>query len=91
MHKWLYNHKTFGPFLANWVHCRVFPTKMKWLMLLTMASSLGIIWFTTHDVSALAGSGIFMILVAIWAWRYPGSLDEWEDRVINNKRIGWIK
>ena len=29
MHKWIYNHKLFGPFLTNWNTKRVFPLKLK--------------------------------------------------------------
>jgi len=32
-----------------------------------------------------------MALVAIWAWRYPGSLEEHARRVKEGERIAWIK
>jgi hypothetical protein len=32
-----------------------------------------------------------MILVAIWAWRFPGSHDEHERRKYAGKKIGWLK
>jgi uncharacterized membrane protein YbaN (DUF454 family) len=91
MHKWLYNHKSFGPFLTNWVNNRVFPTKMKYMMILVMSSSIIILWFTTHNFKAIIGSGVSMFLVAVWAWRYPGSLTEYHLRKANQKRIGWFK
>lgn len=91
MHDWLYNHKTFGPFLSNWVEKKVFPTKMKYMMILVMSSSLLILWFTTHNIHAIIGTGSFMLLVAIWAWRFPGSLAEYNRRKLYNQRIGWIK
>ena len=91
MHDWLYNHKYFGPFLTNWVQKRVFPTKGKYAMILVMASSLAFIWFTTENIKAFAWSGGFMALVAIWAWRFPGSLDEHALRIKQGKKIGWLK
>jgi uncharacterized membrane protein YbaN (DUF454 family) len=91
MHTWIYNHKQFGPFLNNWVNMKVFPTKMKYMMLLVMSSSLVAIWFTSHNLHAIFGSGSVMLLVAIWAWRFPGSIDEYIFRTINNKKIGWLK
>lgn len=91
MHDWLYNHKHFGPFLTNWVDHKVFPTKMKYMMLGVMGSSLLILWLKTYNVKAFVASGLFMMLVAIWAWRYPGSLAEYRNRIANNKRIGWFK
>lgn len=64
---------------------------MKYMMLLVMSSSLLIIWFTTHNLHAIIGSGGFMILVAIWAWRFLGSVEDYNFRITNNKRIGWFK
>lgn len=80
MHAWLYNHKHFGPFLTNWVEKRIFPQRMKYAMLLVMSSSVAFLWFTTSNIKAVAWSGGFMALVALWAWRYPGSEEEWQKR-----------
>jgi uncharacterized membrane protein YbaN (DUF454 family) len=91
MHKWLYNHKHFGPFLTNWIDNKIFPTKMKYMMLLVMASSLAILWFTTYNIKATCWSGGFMLLVAIWAWRFPGSLQEYYRRDTLGKKMGWFK
>jgi uncharacterized membrane protein YbaN (DUF454 family) len=91
MHDWLYNHKYFGPFLTNWVNKRVFPTKGKYAMVLVMSSSLAFLWFTTENIKAVLWSGGFMALVAIWAWRYPGTVQEHGDRLAQGKKIGWIK
>lgn len=91
MHQWLYNHKYFGPFLTNWVNKQVFPTKGKYAMIIVMSSSLLFLWFTTENIKAVAWSGGFMALVAVWAWRYPGSVIEWERRSDEGKRIGWLK
>ena len=91
MHKWLYNHKYFGPFLTNWVQKRVFPTKGKYAMVLVMASSLAFLYFSTGNLKAFAWSGGFMALVAIWAWRFPGSVEEHTRRTKKGHKIGWIK
>jgi uncharacterized membrane protein YbaN (DUF454 family) len=76
MHDWLYNHKYFGPFLTNWVEYKVFPLKMKYMMIAVMSSSLAILWFTTYNWKAVIGTGVTMAIVAIWAWRYPSSIEE---------------
>ena len=91
MHDWLYNHKHFGPFLTNWVQKRVFPTKGKYAMVIVMSSSLAFLWFTTGNIKAVLWSGIFMALVAIWAWRFPGTVAEHEKRTKLGQKIGWIK
>lgn len=91
MHDWLYNHKYFGPFLTNWTQKKVFPTWAKYMMIVVMSSSLAFLWFTTGNLKAVAWSGGFMALVAIWAWRYPGSVAEQERRVAAGKKVAWLK
>ena len=91
MEAWLYNHPWFGKFLTNWYKKRIFPTKGKYAMILVMASTLVVTWFMTENIKAIAWSGSFMLLVAIWAWRYPGSEEEYDKRVKEGKRIAWLK
>lgn len=60
-------------------------------MILTMTSSVFILWFTTGNVVAVISSAIAMVFVAIWAWRYPGSEEEYQKRVREGKKVAWIK
>ena len=89
MHRWLYNHKLFGPFLTNWGEKRVFPQKMKYFMLAMMTTSLVIMSFTV-PVKGVIYTGIFMCFVAVWAWRYPSSVEEHDRRIADGKKVGWI-
>ena len=89
MHAWLYNHKLFGPFLTNWNTKRVFPTKMKYFMLAMMSTSLIIMSFTV-PVKGIVYTGIFMLFVAVWAWRFPGSVEEHDNRIAEGRKIGWF-
>jgi uncharacterized protein len=89
LHKWLYNHKLFGPFLTNWGTKRVFPLKMKYFMLAMMGTSLLIMSFTV-PVKGVVYTGIFMACVAVWAWRYPSSVAEYDARIAQGKKIGWF-
>lgn len=91
MHRWIYNHKLFGPFLTNWGQKRVFPTKMKYFMLFMMSTSLCIMFFTGVKPMGILSTAIFMLIVAVWAWRFPGSVEEWQCRKDNGEKIGWIK
>lgn len=91
MEAWLYNHLWFGKFLTNWTKKRVFPTKGKYAMILVMASTLVFTWFATGNLNAILWSGGFMALVAIWAWRYPGSVEEHERRTKAGEKIAWLK
>jgi len=85
------NHKLFGPFLTGWAEKRVFPTKFKYFMLATMSSSVAVMWFTTSNIKAVIWTGGFMVLCAIWAWRYPGSVEEHTNRITEGKRVAWLK
>jgi hypothetical protein len=91
MHRWLYSHPLFGPFLTGWQEKRIFPTKFKYFMVVTMMSSLVLMWFTTGNLNAILWTGGFMILVCIWGWQYPGSEAEWQRRKDAGKRIAWLR
>lgn len=90
-HNFIMNHKLFGPFIRNWQHGRVFPTYAKWAMFICMDISLIIIWFTTYNVKLTIGVGLFMAFWMIWATRYPGSVEEAEERRQQGKKLGWLK
>ena len=91
MHRWIYSHPLFGPFLTGWQEKRIFPTKFKYVMLLTMSTSLAVTWFATGNLAAVLWTGGFMVLVATWGWRYPGSNAEYERRVAAGERVAWLK
>jgi uncharacterized membrane protein YbaN (DUF454 family) len=91
MHRWIYNHKLFGPFLTNWNQKRVFPTKMKYFMLAMMGSSLIIMMFSGVKTIGIIYTAIFMSCVAVWAWRFPGSVAEHQRRIDNGEKVGWLK
>jgi uncharacterized membrane protein YbaN (DUF454 family) len=90
-HNWIMNHKLFGPFLRNWGEKRVFPTKAKWAMFITMDVSIVMLWITTQNWKIVVGTAFFMMLCAVWAWRYPGSVEEWKRRVDSGLKVGWFK
>jgi uncharacterized membrane protein YbaN (DUF454 family) len=91
MHKWIYNHKIFGPFLTNWTEKRVFPTKLRYLMLTMMLLSLILMWTGGVKPIGIVSTAIFMALVAVWAWRYPATPEEHDSRKENGEKIGWLK
>lgn len=79
-HRWLMNHKFFGPFLRNWKEKRIYPTKAKWAMFIMMDISLITLWLTTGNWMAVAGLAIIMAVILFWAYRLPGSEEEWQKR-----------
>ena len=90
-HDYMINHKLFGPFIANWNDGRVFPTKGKWFMFLSMDLSLVIMWFATNNWKAVAGMSIFFALCILWASRFPGSREEADRRKAAGEKFGWFK
>ena len=90
-HDFLMNHRLFGPFLRNWGEKRVFPTYGKWAMVITMDISLIILWFTTNNWKLVGGVAIGMALCAVWALRYPSSVEEHDQRKQQGRKIGWFK
>ncbi len=90
MHAWLYNHKLFGPFLTNWGEKRVFPQKMKYFMLGMMSLSLVLMYTSGVKLIGVISTAIFMALVAVWAWRYPSSVEEHDRRVAQGRKVGWF-
>ena len=91
MHNWIYSHPRFGPFLRNWQEKRIFPTKFKYFMVVTMCSSLAVMWFTTGNLIAIYWTAGFMFLVCVWGWRYPGSEEEYQRRKDAGEKIAWLK
>ena len=59
-------------------------------MVLVMSSSALFLWFTTENIKAVMWSGGFMALVAVWAWRYPSTVEEHQRRKDAGERIGWF-
>lgn len=60
-------------------------------MLFMMSTSLAIMLFTGVPTRGIIYTAIFMALVAIWAWRWPGSVNEHQRRIDNGEKIGWLK
>ena len=89
-HRWIMTHPIFGPFLTNWSTKRVFPQRMKYLMIGMMSLSLVLMTVSGVKPIGILSTGIFMLLVAVWAWRYPSTVDEHDQRVANGKKIGWF-
>jgi uncharacterized membrane protein YbaN (DUF454 family) len=91
MHRWLYNHPRFGPFLRGWNEKRIFPRRLKYFMLATMSTTLLITGLATGNLMAVLWTGVFMLLVAVWAWRYPDSEEEYQRRVDAGKPVAWLR
>jgi hypothetical protein len=63
---------------------------MKYFMIAMMSSSLITMYLTHVPTKGIVYTGIFMLCVAIWAWRWPGSVEEYEQRISEGRKIGWF-
>jgi len=90
MHAWIMNHKTFGPFITNWNQKRVFPLKLKFFMIASMSFSLFLMYTGGVAARGIIYTAIFMFFVAVWAWRFPSTTEEYDRRIANGRKIGWF-
>lgn len=91
LHSWLYNHPKFGSYIQNWTNKSIYPTRAKYIMLACCAASYTWLVYINMKPAGLISVGLFMLFWLVWAWRYPGSNEEYERRIAAGKRIGWLK
>jgi uncharacterized protein len=88
--KWLHEHPLFGKYLTNWEKKRIYPQRGRIMMVVVMLISLVSMYFTVP--LRVVGYALFTFsLIVIWAFRYPGSEAEYDRRVKEGKKIGWLK
>jgi hypothetical protein len=63
---------------------------MKYFMLAMMTTSLIIMFVTGVKLIGVISTAVFMVLVAVWAWRFPGSVEEYDTRIAEGRKIGWF-
>jgi uncharacterized membrane protein YbaN (DUF454 family) len=88
--KWLHEHPIFGKYLNNWEQKRIYPNKGRWMMVLVMMVSLASMFFTL-PLKVVIYAGITFLIIIIWAFRYPGSVEEYDRRIRDGEKIGWRK
>ena len=88
--KWLHEHPWFGKYLNNWEKKRIYPQKGRIMMVVVMSISL-ISMFFTVPLRVVGYAAFTFLLICIWAFRYPGSEEEYDKRVKEGKKIGWLK
>ena len=88
--KWIHEHKLFGKYLTNWETKKVYPTRGRYAMIGVMCISL-ISMFFTLPLRIVGYAAFTFLLICIWALRYPGSVEEYNKRIKEGKKIGWFK
>lgn len=88
--KWLHEHPLLGKYLNNWEQKRVYPNKGRLMMIGVMLISL-VSMGLTLPFKIVVYAGITFVVIIVWAFRYPGSVEEYDKRVREGKKIGWRK
>lgn len=60
------------------------------MMVITMDVSLIMLWLTTGNLWLVAGVGLAMLLVALWAWKFPETRAIADQRLAEGKKLGWF-
>ena len=88
--KWLHEHPLFGKYLTNWEKKRIYPQRGRIMMVVVMCISLISMYFTV-PLRVVGYAAFTFTLICIWAFRYPGSEAEYDRRIKEGKKIGWLK
>lgn len=88
---WIWNHPVFGRYVRDWTQKRIYPTRAKYIMLACCSLSYAWLLYLALKPIALVSIALFMLFWLVWAWRYPGSEEEYDLRIANSKKIGWLK
>lgn len=88
--RWLHAHPLFGKYLTDWEERRVYPTRGKYAMMGAMTVSTVILYFTV-SFKAAGLLALFSAVISVWAWRYPGSVEEYDRRITKGEKIGWLR
>ena len=74
VHDWLINHRTLGPYIADWERDRLIPLSAKVTSLVMMSASLAWLVFASNaPVIALWMTGAVLICVAAYILTRPTS------------------
>ncbi|MDO4433379.1 MAG: YbaN family protein [Alysiella sp.] len=73
-HRWLHQHKFFGPMVRDWEERRAIPKRGKYLAWSMMAlSSIGLIVKFPERWYVGVGTGIVCLCVGLWMARLPNA------------------
>ncbi|AOA59807.1 hypothetical protein BFG52_00740 [Acinetobacter larvae] len=71
LHRWLHQHRIFGPMLREWGNVRTIPRKRKVLITISMSIAAVIIYFSSLHLHLRICLMVVLALVLIWIWRRP--------------------
>ena len=79
-HRWLINHKRFGPILTNWENHKVVPKKAKIIMVIFQIFAVIMLYWYTQSLLYSSLLAIVLIFVAKYVLSLPNTVLESKDR-----------
>ena len=73
-HKWLLEHKRFGPILRNWESHKVVPKKAKILMVILQITAVIMIHYSLNNLLITLSLAVLLIFVAWYVITLPSYL-----------------
>ncbi|XXQ67263.1 YbaN family protein [Neisseriaceae bacterium B1] len=73
-HRWLHNHRYFGPMVRNWEERRAIPKRGKYLAWTMMSlSCIGLLWRFPERWYVGVGTSIVCLCVGLWMAKLPNA------------------
>ena len=73
-HKWLLNHKRFGPLLRNWESHKVVPLKAKILMVILQMTAVLMIHYSLSNLLITFSLAPLLVIVAWYVISLPSKI-----------------
>ena len=73
-HKWLLEHKRFGPILKNWETHKVVPKKAKILMVILQITAVAMIQYSLNNIFITIGLAVLLLCVAWYVISLPSKV-----------------
>lgn len=72
-HHWIVTHPRFGPIVRSWNEHRAIPLAAKRLAIITITSSLVVVWLTVGNEMVRVGVTTLLLGVSVFIWTRPSS------------------
>lgn len=70
-HRWLWNHRVFGPYVRAWARHRVIPPRVKILATSVMLLGLGLLVYRAAPALVVGPTALLCAGGALFIWRCP--------------------
>lgn len=90
LNQWIHTNKFFGHLVTQWEQKRIYPMWGKF-------SQYGVLLITNiyfhfkYDNMFSFYFCVFSLLLVVWSLPYPTSEQEYQQRIRDGKKLGWIK